>query len=167
MVEIAAELRRQAEQFHPPFSTRRIIDACFPKALVTGGQLPDAVDELVTPHPDGPVIVYARRLSGPEQRIAIAHAIAHLIFDDASACMRPGSAGVVASEERADRFAAELLAPIAVLGSLVTRMPSRDPEDHEIYLDHVDEIASTFGCPASVIDSQIRLLVSNDSFVSR
>lgn len=158
-VEIAAELRLRAGQIEPPFSTRKIVSACFPKALVTGGQLPALVHEIVTSYPDGPVIVYARSLSGPEQRFAIAHALAHLLFDDAGACMSPGRAGVSDSEARADAFAADLLAPLELLRRLVTRMPSTDSEEHEIYLDHVDEIASTFSVPAHVIDSQIRRLV--------
>lgn len=160
LVEIAAELRLRAGQTKPPFSTRKIIESSFPDALVTGGRLPAQLDELVTLFSDGPVILYARSLPGPEQRRAIAHALAHLIFDDARVCMRPGRPGVIANEERADAFADELLAPIELVRARADRAPSDDPEEHEIYLDRVDELASTFSVPASVIDLQIRKLIS-------
>ena len=163
MVEIAAELRQRAGQAKPPFSTRQIIEACFPTALVTGGCLPAGVDELVSVYSDGPVILYKRSLSGPEQRLAIGHALAHLIFDDERVCMRPGRAGVLANEERADAFAAELFAPLESIAGRVRRLPSEDLEEHEIYLDHVDEIASTFAVPAYVIDLQIHRLISVDT----
>lgn len=39
-------------------------------------------------------------------------------------------------------------------------------DDHEIYLDHVDGIASLFSVPSSVIDSQIRRLVVTDKIAS-
>lgn len=156
----AADLRRRANQTKPAFSTRRIIDACFPDVLVTGAVLRAGVDELVTRREDGPVIVYARALSGPEQRFAIAHALAHLIFDDAAAAARPGCAGTAACEARADAFAAELLVPLEELIPFVARRPSTDPEDHEVYLDMVDEIASRFVVPAIVIEEQIRRLGS-------
>lgn len=166
-VEIAAELRRQAGQKQPPFSTTKIIQSCFPSALITGGNLPIDVHEIVSRRREGPTIVYRRSLSVPEQRIAIAHALAHLLFDDEHACMQPGRAGIAANEERADRFAADLLVPLDVLRSRVYRWPSREPEDHEVYLDHVDEIASRFGVPAGVIDAQIRRLPVIHKFVSQ
>lgn len=159
-VEIAAELRCRAGQKSPPFSTTKIIETCFPSTLVTGGPLPLEIHEIVSKHRWGATIVYRRSLSGPEQRFAIAHAIAHLLFDDESACMRPGRAGIVASEERADAFAAELLVPLDVLRASVTRWPSPDAVDQEIYLDHVDENASRFGVPAYIIDERIRQLAS-------
>ena len=133
---------------------------------MTGGILPDDVDEIVSRDVNGPVIIYARRLSPPEQRFAIAHAVAHLIFDGDEACIRPGSAGIPANEERADAFAAELLAPLAALRPHVSRWPSSG-EDHEIYLDQVDVLASKFGVLSSVIDSQIQRLRVTYNFVSR
>lgn len=159
MVETAAALRRCARQVIPPYSTKRIIEACFPRIVVAGARLPIGVDEVVQPRSDGHIIVYARTLSVPEQRIAICHGLAHLIFDDDAAGLRPGCSGVRESEERADKFAIELLAPLAELQTIVRRIPSRDPDEHEIYLDHVDEIASRFSVPAAVIDSRIREFV--------
>ena len=158
LVEVAANLRRRSGQIEPAFSTRQIIEACFPDTLVTGGSLPPGIDEMVSRRADGPVIIYARSLPGPCQRFAIAHALAHLLFDNSSARVRPGCLGIPANEERADAFAAELLAPLDELAPYVGCGPSRDPEEHEIYLDQVDEIASHFALPAHVIDSRIRLL---------
>lgn len=161
LVEIAADLRRRADLLDPPFSTVRLIAACFPGTAVGGGTLPPGVDELVSRRDGGPVIVYSRALSSPEQRFAIAHGIAHVVFgdlDDALAHSRPGCLGNPANEERADAFAAELLVPLALLASKVQRFPSRDPEEHERYLDHVDSLASRFAVPSFVIDSQIRMV---------
>lgn len=158
LVEIAADLRRRSDQVEPSYSTRLILEACFPDALVTGARLPAGVDEMVSLRDGSPVIVYKRSLSGPEQRRAIAHAIAHLVFDGAEPGVRPGCAGVDVIEQRADLFAAELLAPLVELEPYVGRWPASDPEEHEIYLDMVDEIASHFVLPASVIDEQIRRL---------
>lgn len=162
-VEIAAvarDIRRRANQIEPAFSTRQIIEECFPSVMVTGAPLPEGVDEIVSSRPEGFAIVYSRLLSGPEQRLAIAHGLAHVLFDfaTADARARPGCVGIPAVEVRADYFAAELLAPLEELAPYVGRWPSSDPEDHEIYLDMVDEIASHFVLPASVIDLQVRAL---------
>lgn len=167
LVEIAADLRRKAQLTAPPFSTREIIEAAFPTAVVTGCELPDDVDEIVSRRPDGPAIIYARRLSGPGQRYVIGHGIAHLLFDDESACARAGSAGKPACEERADLFSALLFVPLDDLRPRVKHWPSSNLEDHEIYLDHVDQIASTYAMPAAVIDAQIRLLATVDGIVIR
>ena len=167
LVEIAADLRRKAGLIRPPYSSRAIIEASFPSALVTGGILPEGVDEMVSQRPDGPVIIYARHLSGPGQRYVIGHGVAHLIFDDESVCARAGSRGDPAAEARADLFSALLYVPFEDLRPLVRHWPSRDLEDHEIYLDHVDQLASTFQMPAAVIDEQIQRLVPVDVFVKR
>ena len=158
LVSVAAALRRFSSQEEPSFSTRKIIADCFPEILVTGRRLPCGVDEIVSVRDHGPVIVYSRSISGPEQRFAIAHALAHLLFGDVQGA-RVGAAGVAWREARADQFAAELLAPLVELEPYVCRWPSADdPEEHEIYLDMVDEIASHFVVPSYVIDKQIRLM---------
>lgn len=167
MVEIAAELRRRAGQTKPPFSTSKIIESCFPEILVTGFKLPPGVDELVSSCSEGPTILYSRALSCPEQRHAIAHGLAHLIFDDRNACIRPGRRGIPKIERRADFFSAELLAPSSHLRELVEFLPADDGEEREIYLDHVDRIASIFGMPAGIIDLQIRRLGLTDKKVSQ
>lgn len=156
LVEIAAELRRTAKQTKPPYSTSQIISICFPDALVTGYRLPPGVKEIVSSCSDGPTILYSRSLSGPEQRYAIAHALAHLLFDDRRSCMRPGRAGLPKHELRADFFGAEVIAPLSDVRRVAERGPSRDPEENEIYLDHVDQLASVFNAPARVIHAQIR-----------
>ena len=151
----------------PPYSTNQIIKACFPTTIVAGGKLPSGVDELVKLTPDGPVIMYSRALSGPEQRFAIAHALAHVLFDDARARMRAGYAGDPVREARADMFAVELLAPVAELVPRIEVLPSENGDEHEIYLDSVDVIASVFGLPAAVIDARIRDLIVTHKIVSQ
>ena len=159
MAAMAANLRKMAGQEEPAFSTRAIVDACFPDAVVTGRVLPAGVHEMVTFKEGVPLIVYQRRLPAPDQRVAIAHAIGHLCLDF--------TAGIVcvpfndpAVEARADRFAAELLVPLAELEPYVGRTPDKveDSADAELYLDQVDEIASHFNVPAWLIDKQVRRL---------
>lgn len=166
LVEIAADLRRRAGQLTPPFSTHRIIETALPEALVTGAQLPAGLDEVVSRRDGKPIIVYQRKLSAPEQRNAIAHGFAHVLFDDFQiGRMKPGCAGHPRIEARADLFAAELLAPLASVRRFARRRPATG-EEHELYLDHVDEIASIFGMPADVIDLQIRRLDVTDKIAS-
>lgn len=160
MVEIAAEIRHRSNQTEPAFSTRQIIDECFPDVLVTGSRLAPGIDELVSQTSEGPVILYQRGLSAPDQRFAIAHGLAHLIFDGKEGACRPGYLGDPGREGRADLFASELLVPLLDLEPYVGRWPSDDPADHDIYLDMVDEIASHFNAPAMVVDQRIRLLFS-------
>lgn len=160
LVEVAAELRNRAGQTVPAFSTRQIVEASFPDTLVTGRVLPDGIREVVSRSPEGPVILYARGLSTGMQRFAIAHALAHLLFDDHRSFCEPGRPGVASVEKRADHFAAELLVPLAELRPHVHCWPSRDETEQEIYLDMVDEISSHFGVVAEVIDRRIRELRS-------
>lgn len=159
LVEVAADIRRRSGLTEPAFSTKQIVDACFPATFVTGANLPDGFDEVVKREREGALIVYKRSLPGPAQRFAIAHALAHLLFDSALTCARPGLAGNPESERRADLFATELLAPLEEVARFASRFPSEDPDEHELYLDQVDEIASRFVVPADVIDSQIRRLI--------
>ena len=153
---IAADLRHRSGQHEPKFSTQQIVAVNFPDAVVTGHRLPANIDEAVSRTDEGIVILYRRDLSIAEQRMAIAHALGHLIFDGAEAAARPGCAGIAANEERADAFAAELLVPLAMLLEHVTYRPGEC--DEEIYLDQCDLIASLFHVPSSVIDARIRQL---------
>lgn len=151
---IAAELRTRAGLAVPAYSTHKIIEACFPGALVTGRPLPDGIEEVVSQTAAGIVILYRRGLPIAAQRFAIAHAIGHLVFD-------MGAAAPLVDYEReyrADAFAAELLVPRADLEPLVRRYPCQDctSVDHDIYLDQVDEIASLFVVPPTLIDRRIR-----------
>lgn len=156
LVEIAADLRHRSSQTEPAYSTRQIIDACFPHALVTGRQLPAGIDEAVSETPQGIVILYRRGLPTSSQRFVIAHALSHIIFDRVRGGCRPGSAGHAARERRADRFAAELLIPLSALREYVGAWP--DDADQDRYLDQVDEIASHFQVPAGLVDKRIREL---------
>lgn len=158
LVEIAAELRHRSDQTEPSFSTRRIIETCFPRALVTGRDLPPGVDEAVSETPQGIVILYRRGLPTPSQRFVIAHALSHVIFDRVRGGCRPGSVGHQSREKRADRFAAELLLPLSYLREYVGSWPSKEPAEQERYLDQVDEIASHFQVPTGLVDKRIREL---------
>lgn len=160
IASIALSLRRRADQIEPAYSTRQIIDVCFPGTVVTGRSLPRGVNDMVkvddaafrshrAPH----VIVYRRDLPTAEQRLAIAHALGHIIFDGAA--HRQCSAYNPRRELRCDRFGDELLVPLVELAPYVCARPSKDPEQHETYLDMVDEIASHFHVPTSCIHRRI------------
>lgn len=159
LVQVAAELRVRAGEMEPAFSTRRIIEACFPRLVVTGRALPDGVHEAVARTAEGDLLIYGRALPTAAKRFAIAHGLAHLLFDDGASACRPGFAGDPGVEARADRFAEELLVPLADLREYVGRWPSADPVEQELYLDMVDEIASHFHIPSPVVDRRIRELL--------
>jgi Zn-dependent peptidase ImmA (M78 family) len=110
--------------------------------------------------PDGDLLIYGRGLPTAAKRFAIAHGLAHLIFDNGVSACRPGFAGDPHVEARADRFAEELLVPLDRLVEYVGRKPSNDPVDHELYLDMVDEISSHFHVPSAVIGKRIGELIS-------
>lgn len=158
IVGTAARVRSLAGIDEPAYSTRQIVEACFPTALVTGTKrLPHGITEAVSLTADGPVILYERRLSVPRQRFVIAHALAHLLFDldDTGALCTVGSRGCEDAESRADAFAAELLVPLSELASYVGTHPANDSHD-DIYMDQVDEIASHFNVTQALIDARIR-----------
>ena len=159
-VEIAAALRTRAGLTKAPYSTTRIIRTCFPDVVVTGRKLPPLVDEIVTRTADGPLIVYKRGLSSGEQRLAIAHGLAHLLFDDATDAAGVGRVGTPSCEERADRFGAELLVPLSDLSRVVRLWPAhaRAGSAREEFLDHVDQIAALFNVTAPLIHERIRRL---------
>lgn len=160
LADVASDLRLRAKQNRPAFSTNQIIAMAFPEVLVTGYELPRGVDEAVSRMTRGPVLLYRRGLSTAEQRMAIAHGLAHLIYDDDAPCAG-GRAGSPMRERRADAFAAELLVPLDELAKLLRVMPSKDPDEQQLYLDHVDYLASLFQVPASVIRKRIRELVTS------
>jgi hypothetical protein len=161
---IAASLRRRAVLVEPSYSTMQIIETCFPGTVVSGRALENNCDELVRvdskafkSHKAPHRIWYNRKLSGPEQRYAIAHAIGHIVFDG------PRSRGVndnAANRElRCDRFADELLVPLAELPAYVGGVrASDDPEQQIAFLDMCDQIASHFQVPSGVIVRRINEL---------
>lgn len=152
---VAQLLRVQSGQSEPPFNAYTIVEAIWPSAVITGRDLEDGVDEVLAVTSEGPLIIYNRKLSTAESRISIGHAIAHLVLDGDHLV-----GGVVIDperEERAERFARELLVPPSVLRSYIEVWPS-SAGDPQIYLDQVDRIASIFHVPPPVIDEQIREL---------
>lgn len=154
VTEIAHALRHGAGQTTPPYSVPAILGAAFPDAVVTGRELPDGIEEVVAQLDDGPLILYRRELPILDQRFAIAHAMAHLLWD-------LGCAAYVVDgdrEARADAFALELLAPDEELRERIVFWPVDSGPDRDIYLDQVDRIAARFGVPSSEIDKRIRHL---------
>lgn len=161
LAETAADLRRRASLSEPSFSTKLIIEACFPDVVVTGRVLPIGIQEIVARTDEGPIIIYSRHLPVAKQRYVIAHALAHLIFDGAEGQCGPGYAGDPVREGRADRFAEELLVPLVELRPYIACWPrNENTPEHEIYLDQCDEIASRFNVPPFVIDRRIREVMS-------
>jgi Zn-dependent peptidase ImmA (M78 family) len=159
-VDIGADLRSRAQQTHPAFSTNQILAMTFPDVLVTGFDLPKGIDEAVSRMSRGPVLLYRRDLSTAEQRLAIAHGLAHLIYDDDAPCVA-GRAGSPSRERRADAFAVELLVPLDEIAKVLTVLPSKDRDEQQLYLDHVDYLASMFKVPSKVIRQRIRELVTS------
>lgn len=160
LTSITSSLRRLADQGEPSFSTRQIVDACFPGTTVTGRHLPPGVNEIVCVDAAASrtlrapnVILYNRTISTGDQRLAIAHALGHIVLDG---FREQRSLRRKEREERCDQFAEELLVPLDELRPYVCAWPNAEPELHERYLDQVDQIASQFNVSASVIDKRIR-----------
>ena len=166
LASVAADLRQRSGETEPLFSTRKIIDACFPGLVVTGRELPAGIHEAVSRTPQGGVLIYNRALPTAAKRFAIAHGLAHLLFDDGMSACRVGFVGDPAVEARADSFAEELLVPLEALREHVARQPSSNETsmEREFYLDQVDEIASHFHVPSHVIDKRIREMVLRGMF---
>lgn len=147
LATLAADLRQRARLAGPPFVVLDIIERCFPDVMVTGSTLPPGVDAMASRR-GGPTIVYDRRLSNPEVRFAIAHALARLVTG--------------LDESGADAFAAELLAPVnEVEARLTLRPPHATPQDEDeqaLYRDLIDALALRFCVTTQVIESQIREL---------
>jgi len=117
------------------------------------------VHEAVSRTETGVVLIYRRSLTIPEQRVAIAHGVGHLVFD-----MHQHVTGFVREafrERRADAVAAELLVPLDDLAPRLRCLPSRVAQEQQIYLDHVDELAGLFAVPARLIRDRIRLLITS------
>lgn len=154
IIAAAAELRTRAGATEAPYSGRAIIEKCFPHVLVTGGHLPHGVAEVVETRGGKVTIWYNRRMTTGAHRIAVAHGLAHLVFDAPDGRLQCGAAssGRVPAERRADLFAGELLAPLADLdrhfvGGLFPRMPV----DRLAFDDEVDHAASKFKIPTGFL----------------
>lgn len=158
MVVTAAALRVRANQLTPPYSVRAIALEVFPDALITGRPLPNGVHEIVTLTDQGPLIMYHRALPTCDQRIAIGHALGHLIRDVAYGRLTGFADPFV--ERRADDFSCELLAPIEEIDRHVTDYPRHaDWIETQIHLDTVDELAAKFHVPQWVVNRQIATLM--------
>lgn len=165
---VAASLRRRSEQVEPHYSTTTIIDSCFPNMTVTGMRLRGGLHEAVRVDEGGlldgrghrrrHVLVYNRALPHDEQRFAIAHGLAHVIFDGATP--RACSTYDAERERRCDEFAETLLVPLEELEPYVCRNPDHRGLEHQtdVYQDMVDMIASHFHAPARIIHKRIQEL---------
>jgi hypothetical protein len=150
----AAELRERAGVETAPYSGRAIIERCFPHVLVTGGELPRGVAEVVETRGGKATIWYNRRMNTAAHRVAVAHGLAHLIFDAPSGRLECGasSSSAGAPERRADLFAGELLTPFADLDRhFEGEIFPRDPVDRRVFDDEVDHAASKFKVPAGFL----------------
>lgn len=107
----------------------------------------------------GHVILYQRDLPIDEQRVKIAHSLAHMIFDgggrDGACTHRPDE------EQRAWSLVNDLLIPVRDLAPRVYRWPPVESREDDIYLDQVDMLASHFVVPQRFIDQRIRWLQQN------
>lgn len=160
--DYAKILRGNAGLTGPAFSLQKILNTCYPDAIVTGHEFPDGIDEAVARTPEGIVILYRRSLSNGAQRFAVAHAIGHLMFDADAEPDEHGRAGSPDAELRADDFAAELLVPLDVLARhLLIGLRPDAPDQRQIYLDHCDQLAHFFQVESSLIDQRIRQLVAS------
>lgn len=122
----------------PPFSVSNIMETLFPEVIVAQRQL-DRYGEIEVypePLPNGKraIITYHEDSHRSTQRFTVAHELGHWLFDFKRGTETPSevTCGVRHPvERRADRFAAELLVPLAVLHRHVKfdLHPDRDDED--------------------------------------
>jgi len=152
---MAATLRALSDQVEPPFSLSSIIRSVFPTVIVTGRDLPAGVEEVAALTCDGPLIIYRRDLPLGARRFAIAHALAHLLYDADTKGVQPGRPFSVRREIRADVFALELLAPHVSMIRHVLIWPSAGEPSNA---DQSVRIAASFGVPPVEIDKRIRAL---------
>lgn len=157
IVAVVLDWRKKVGAAKPPYSTRALMRACFPDVLVTGAALPKNVFELVQVHGSERTVFYKRFIPTGTQRVAIAHAAAHLVFDAAnSECATPtwSRRGVAIPtspdlrERRADLVAAEYLAPLDEIDKLLPEeLAPTDENDRQHLDDEIDHVASRFHVP--------------------
>lgn len=149
----------------PPYSTRRVVETCFPSVMVTGTDgLPRGCVELAFVGPSGQrTIFYRRGLAHPTQRVGIAHGLHHLAVDLRLGTSAECNLGLRELERRGnveqdpielacDVFAGELLVPTDVLDAMAPAalFPAAPAEEHH-FLDEVDSLASRFNVPAGFL----------------
>jgi len=159
LVELAANIRQRAGLGEPPFSTRIMIDECFPDVYVTGERLPRGVAESVSMGKRGPIIAYNRLLTTAQQRLSIAHAIGHLVFDRDDLRGHCKATPSDERESRAEFFGAELLVPLTMFSDYVRRWRyPRETAMRPAHLNMVDQLASHFHVPQSLIHRRLAAL---------
>jgi Zn-dependent peptidase ImmA (M78 family) len=140
-------------------SLRKMILANRPDIVVTGETLPTGVLESVLLAPDRPpVIMYNRRYNQPAQRVAVAHGVAHVLFDVERAvtyaCGRAyEDERVDIIERRADLFAGELLCPLEDLDEAFAGADlfPRSPGPRRKFDDYCDHVASQKRVPVGFL----------------
>ncbi len=162
----AAYIRHKAGFFdkEPPYSTRQLMDRCFPKIMVTGVDLPKGIVEVTERRRGSSTICYARKVSAGLQRVGIIHGLHHLLSDlrhgvGLSECNVPlrelerlGKVARDPVELACDLFAGEILCPLDVLDQYApTAIFPRDEDQRRVFDDQVDQLASKFNVPAGFI----------------
>jgi Zn-dependent peptidase ImmA (M78 family) len=150
----------------PPFSTSRILEEMFPTVEVVQRKLAHygliEVYPRALPSGKRAVIAYHDGSHHSTQRFTIAHELAHWIFDfrEGEAMPRVSCGGPRGDEERrADRFAAELLAPLAVLDRHARFTLRPDPDDDDAILKRdqaVQRLASRFNVSLMCMRNRVR-----------
>lgn len=153
VVAVAYDIRQRVGKKGTYYSARTVIETCYPDVMVTGAALPPGIAEVVEVRGGQKTIFYNRRINPMAQRVAIAHGLAHIIFDlgtvERRECLRESERMATSRvERRADLFAGELLAPLDEIDEhFDDDLFPRDPALRQHFDDEVDHIASTFHVP--------------------
>lgn len=157
----ARDARQSCDFEEPPYSTTVLVEVLLPGVLVTGTHaLPPKVIEQVVVAPEGRTIFYNRKVATGAQRVGIAHAVAHLLFDASGGPMSRGCAinfssgqlSLDTAERRADLFAGEVLLPMVELDALAgPALFPKDPVGAQEFDDLVDQCASRYKVPPGFV----------------
>lgn len=161
----AAWARRKAglEGTDPPYSTRRVMNQCFPDIAVSGTELPIHIIEMARADGDRRALYYNRNVNHSAQRIGIAHGLYHHWTDlrgdvglrECNLAMRElgridGHRDPI--EVACDLFAAELLVPLDVLdGHAPDPIWGQGALSRDALEDECDTLASRFNVPKGFI----------------
>lgn len=150
----ARNLRRKAKLNGPPYSSKLLLERCFPEIHVTGQKLPERVTEIADVTDGKRTIFYNSRLLAPEHRVGVVHGLAHHLFDLTESRMEcelrftEHQADQQMRERRADLFAAEILVPMVDLDQLIgPALEPKKPVDFQMFNDEVDHLSSRFNVP--------------------
>jgi Zn-dependent peptidase ImmA (M78 family) len=147
----------------PPYSTRAVLETCFPHIAVTGASLPPHVTEMAMWQKGKRALFYNRAVQHPQQRVGLAHGLYHHLEDmktdeglrECNLVARRFAATAGTSdplELACDLFAAELLIPLDVLDTLAPRpLWGAGGLARGALEDEYDHLASRFNVPKGFI----------------